>query len=256
MPVYGLFIPSGGRLTYDGDKDAQKEAGVAGGFVWRGPKWVAKVRKRPRTSGEIESASFTLLLSNKNRQLCRLDENPLFFALRFSFRVVRKEMSNMKHDKGTNKQTKQTLTMKRYPSFSYKSLPGFFPFYSKTDIIWWSTTKALLSTGSWTPFLCKYFGKKLFHWPLPRAMLHGCKPRIRNELKYKTLSLNKLFLNENKKYRFHIKLSRISCEWKWRMIQYINLMDDNGFFRFMCLLHIICLLRKITDAWMYALENF
>ena len=74
-----------------------------------------------------------------------------------------------------------------------------FPFYSKTDIIWWSRTKALLSPGNWTLFLCKCFGKKLFHWPLPWPMLHGCIPRIQNEVRYKTLSLDKLFLNDNKK---------------------------------------------------------
>ena len=30
-------------------------------------------------------------------------------------------------------------------------------------------------------------------------MLHGCIPRIQNEVRYKTLSLDKLFLNDNKK---------------------------------------------------------
>ena len=33
-------------------------------------------------------------------------------------------------------------------------------------------------------------------------MLHGCKARIQNEVKYKTPSLNKLFLNYNKKILF------------------------------------------------------
>ena len=57
----------------------------------------------------------------------------VFFCIKvFVNGVVRKEMPTVQHDKGTNKQTnkqtKQTLTMKRYSSFSYRSLPGFFPF--------------------------------------------------------------------------------------------------------------------------------
>ena len=36
----------------------------------------------------------------------------------------------------------------------------------------------------------------------------------------------------------------------------INLLDDSGFFRFISPLHIICLFRKITEGWMYGLENF
>ena len=109
MPV--LFITPRGRLPYDSDKDAQKEVGVAGGFVWRGPKWAAKLRKHARTSGEIESASLTLPLSNRNRQLCKLDGKTLIFSIKggvFVNGVVRKEMPTMQHDKGTNKQTNKT----------------------------------------------------------------------------------------------------------------------------------------------------
>ena len=125
-----------------------------------------KVRANKRPNWVL---SLTLPLSNKNRQLCRickLDGEPLFFALRFSFnRVVRKEMPTMQHDKGTNKQTNKQNKLWRWSGtrlFHIGVCQDSFPFYSKTDIIWWSTTKALLSPESWTPFLCKSFGKNYF----------------------------------------------------------------------------------------------
>ena len=110
--------------------------------------------------------------------------------------------------------------MKRYPSFSYRSLPGFFPFLLQNWHHLVVNDKSITLPWELNSIFMSIFRKKLFHWPLPWPMLHGCIPRIQNEVKYKTLSLNKLFLTENKKCRFLIKLSTISCQWKWRMMQY------------------------------------
>ena len=91
----------------------------------------------------------------------------VFFALRFSLMgscVKKCRLCNMIKEQ-TNKQTNKQNKLWRWSGtrlFPIGVCQDSFPFYSKTDIIWWSTTKALLSPGSWTPFLCKSFGKNYF----------------------------------------------------------------------------------------------